>query len=135
MFFFSPCTSRMQVNLSIRIISASISNNFACYLVMSWSDLFNLDSVCSKSIFCVSLFECESSEMSSSFKAVFNKLFIYCLSSSFGLKCFVIFLMQSLIKKTNATDASGNIVLGDVGVLIQQEVGDFIFIFIFTYFC
>ncbi|KAK9231497.1 hypothetical protein WN943_021733 [Citrus x changshan-huyou] len=28
---------------------------------------------------------------------------------------------QSLIKKTNATDASGNIVLGDVGVLIQQE--------------
>ena len=73
--------------------------------------------------------------MSSSFKAVFNKLVISCLSSSFGLKCFVIFLMQSLIKKTNATDASGNIVLGDVGVLIQQEVGDFIFIFIFTYFC
>ncbi|KAL5753356.1 hypothetical protein ACOSP7_023533 [Xanthoceras sorbifolium] len=29
---------------------------------------------------------------------------------------------QNLIEKTNATDASGNIVLGDVGVHIQQEV-------------
>lgn len=43
--------------------------------------------------------------------------------------------MQNLIKKTNATDASGNIVFGDVGVHIQQEVGDCIFILIFTYFC
>ncbi|TXG60111.1 hypothetical protein EZV62_014684 [Acer yangbiense] len=29
---------------------------------------------------------------------------------------------QNLIQKTNATDASGNIVLGDIGVHIQQEV-------------
>ncbi|KHG10318.1 6-phosphofructokinase 5, chloroplastic -like protein [Gossypium arboreum] len=28
---------------------------------------------------------------------------------------------QNLVEKTNATDASGNIVLGDIGVRIQQE--------------
>ncbi|PIN02948.1 6-phosphofructokinase [Handroanthus impetiginosus] len=32
---------------------------------------------------------------------------------------------QDLLQKTNATDASGNIVLGDIGVHIQQEVGSF----------
>ena len=32
--------------------------------------------------------------------------------------------MQNLIEKTNATDASGNIVFGDIGVHIQQEVFD-----------
>lgn len=33
------------------------------------------------------------------------------------------FCIQDLLQKTNATDASGNIVLGDIGVHIQQEVG------------
>lgn len=32
--------------------------------------------------------------------------------------------MQNLLQKTNATDASGNVVFGDIGVHIQQEVGD-----------
>jgi hypothetical protein len=32
--------------------------------------------------------------------------------------------MQNFLEKTNAKDASGNAVLGDVGVHIQQEVGD-----------
>ncbi|KAG6394489.1 hypothetical protein SASPL_145076 [Salvia splendens] len=32
---------------------------------------------------------------------------------------------QDLLQKTNATDASGNIVLGDIGVHIQQEVKKF----------
>lgn len=31
--------------------------------------------------------------------------------------------MQNLIQKTNAKDASGNVVFGDIGVHIQQEVG------------
>lgn len=34
------------------------------------------------------------------------------------------FWMQNFLQKTNATDASGNIILGDIGVHIQQEVGD-----------
>lgn len=34
----------------------------------------------------------------------------------------IIFLMQNLLKKTNATDASGNVIFGDIGVYIQQEV-------------
>lgn len=33
------------------------------------------------------------------------------------------FCLQDLLEKTNATDASGNAVLSDVGVYIQQEVG------------
>lgn len=33
-------------------------------------------------------------------------------------------LMQDFIQKTNATDASGNIVLGDIGVHLQQQVSD-----------
>ena len=41
--------------------------------------------------------------------------------------CFC-FCVQNLLEKTNATDASGNVVLGDIGVYIQQEVGDFVFI-------
>lgn len=35
---------------------------------------------------------------------------------------YFIFLTQDLLVKTNATDASGNIVFGDIGVHIQQEV-------------
>lgn len=35
------------------------------------------------------------------------------------------FLLQNLVEKTNATDASGNIVYGDIGVHIQQEVSFF----------
>ena len=35
--------------------------------------------------------------------------------------------MQNFLQKTNATDASGNIVLGDIGVHIQQEVWDCIY--------
>lgn len=31
-------------------------------------------------------------------------------------------LMQDFLHKTNATDASGNIVLGDIGVHLQQQV-------------
>lgn len=31
--------------------------------------------------------------------------------------------MQSFLEKTNAKDASGNVVFGDIGVHIQQEVG------------
>ena len=47
--------------------------------------------------------------------------------------------MQNLIEKTNATDASGNIVFGDIGVHIQQEVFDcsfhhFLHLFIFKLF-
>jgi len=30
--------------------------------------------------------------------------------------------MQNLLQKTHATDASGNVVFGDIGVYIQQEV-------------
>jgi len=30
--------------------------------------------------------------------------------------------MQNLLQKTNATDLSGNVVFGDIGVYIQQEV-------------
>ena len=33
--------------------------------------------------------------------------------------------LQNLVKKTNATDASGNAVLGDIGVHIQQEVSSY----------
>lgn len=40
--------------------------------------------------------------------------------------CFI-FYLQNFLKKTNATDASGNIVLGDIGVHLQQEVGDLCF--------
>lgn len=36
------------------------------------------------------------------------------------------FCIQNLLEKTNATDASGNIVYGDIGVHIQQEVRDFV---------
>lgn len=32
------------------------------------------------------------------------------------------FGLQNLVEQTNARDASGNIVLGDIGVHIQQEV-------------
>lgn len=39
-------------------------------------------------------------------------------------RSYFIFLMQNFLEKTNATDASGNIVLGDIGVHIQQEVWD-----------
>lgn len=35
--------------------------------------------------------------------------------------------MQNFIEGTNAKDASGNIILGDIGVHIQQEVSVFIF--------
>lgn len=35
--------------------------------------------------------------------------------------------MQNFLVKTNATDPSGNIVLGDIGVHIQQEVWDCIY--------
>lgn len=31
--------------------------------------------------------------------------------------------MQDFLQKTNAKDASGNVVFGDIGVHIQQEVG------------
>jgi nucleoside diphosphate kinase len=34
------------------------------------------------------------------------------------------FMMQNFLGRTNATDASGNTVLGDFGVHIQQEVSD-----------
>lgn len=34
--------------------------------------------------------------------------------------------MQNYLQKTNATDASGNVVLGDIGVYLQQEVGAFL---------
>lgn len=34
--------------------------------------------------------------------------------------------MQNLLQKTNATDASGNIVFGDIGVHIQQEVCNYL---------
>lgn len=33
-----------------------------------------------------------------------------------------LFLFQELLEKSNATDASGNVVLGDIGVHIQQKV-------------
>lgn len=37
--------------------------------------------------------------------------------------CLLLFLlMQDFLHKTNATDASGNIVLGDIGVHLQQQV-------------
>ena len=36
----------------------------------------------------------------------------------------MVLFMQNLIERTNATDASGNMVFGDIGVHIQQEVGD-----------
>lgn len=33
-------------------------------------------------------------------------------------------MLQNFVEKTNAKDASGNIVLGDIGVHLQQEVSD-----------
>ena len=37
--------------------------------------------------------------------------------------CFVLFsIMQNFLQKSNAKDASGNAVLGDIGVHLQQEV-------------
>lgn len=42
--------------------------------------------------------------------------------------------MQDLLEKTNAMDASGNIVLGDIGVYIQQEVGSILLLFLAFFF-
>lgn len=39
-------------------------------------------------------------------------------------KIILLLSMQNFLEKTNATDASGNIVFGDIGVHIQQEVWD-----------
>lgn len=38
------------------------------------------------------------------------------------LMLYSFFLPQNFLEKTNAKDASGNIVFGDIGVHIQQEV-------------
>lgn len=46
----------------------------------------------------------------------------YIQTSKHKLANWYIFLMQNLIQKTNATDASGNPVFGDIGVYTQQEV-------------
>lgn len=48
----------------------------------------------------------------------FGGLIIYVSLEVYALVC----LMQNFLVKTNAKDASGNTVLGDIGVHIQQEV-------------